>query len=122
MLSNSKKSKIVDILLEQASHDELLAAFQVIKVLLWKYGKKIYTPALQNTISSQDVLLSSVITVLAMHDQTTSVLDYIALVTAKSNRHSVDLDEDNQSLLYRQGDALYKRSLGRDLEKLLAKK
>lgn len=121
MFSTSRKSKIIDILLEQASHEELLAVFQVIKWLLWNYWKKIYTTAVQEILSKEHQLVATVVAILAANDPSNTVLEYINIITAKSHRTSVNLDEHNQSLMYRQGELLYKRSLGRDLEKLLAK-
>lgn len=77
---------------------------------------------MRELVAKENILMATALQILAEKDATVHLLPYINLIISKSNRNSIDLNEESHSLLYRDGDALYKRSLGRDLQKMLAKK
>lgn len=134
MLTTSKKEKILDILWEGTTHDELLMIFWTIKALVVKYGKKIYSEDFIAIVSKQHKMLGAVLEVLGTKDPDNNIQTYIKLIQQKANNHSLLVPKDydistnahitsneNLWILYRDGDTVYKRYLDRDLQKLLSK-
>jgi hypothetical protein len=123
MASLAHKKTLLHILWEQYTPSLLQEGFEVVKYLFGRFAKKIYTSEFTPIFASLPPAVATIVTVLWKFDvcDTKGLQAYISLLK-KQNTGNIDLlqvVEENSSVAYTKGDAMYKRSLGRDLEKLL---